>query len=219
MKKDLLILCIVAVILVFIITGTKIQSVDDYYLTHLDEKTDDSETVFLSIECRTLLELTNWNYLDDNLKKHVPEDGVILGLRDGDGNAVFDENGDIAGIEYVLRSKDTSFNILKGCKGINLRRSKDTVFDILDRAVRHNKIKMVHQDAPFNVYNSVYVQEINYLGEFDGGELSGWVYSVNGAFPNYGCSAYIPKNGDRIEWKYTCDLGRDVGMDMGEWQK
>ena len=37
------------------------------------------------------------------------------------------------------------------------------------------------------------------------------MYNVNGWFPNYGCSRYMLKDGDKIEWVYTCDLGADVG--------
>ncbi len=37
------------------------------------------------------------------------------------------------------------------------------------------------------------------------------MYQVNGEFPNYGCSKYKLKDGDRIAWVYTCDLGKDVG--------
>lgn len=40
-------------------------------------------------------------------------------------------------------------------------------------------------------------------------------YSVNGWFPNYGCSRYQLKNGDVVEWCYTCDLGEDLGSGMG----
>lgn len=61
------------------------------------------------------------------------------------------------------------------------------------------------------IYNSAYIEGIGNLYEFDCGELSGWMYKVNGWFPNYGCSRYRLKSGDRVEWVYTCDLGRDVG--------
>ena len=64
------------------------------------------------------------------------------------------------------------------------------------------------------VYNSAYILDVNNLYEFDAGELSGWMYKVNGWFPNYGCSRYQLKPGDAIEWHYSCDLGRDIG---GEW--
>ena len=60
------------------------------------------------------------------------------------------------------------------------------------------------------MYNSNYIQGINNLYEFDCGDLSGWQYIVNGWSPNYGCSRYIVKEGDAIEWRYTCDMGRDL---------
>ena len=42
------------------------------------------------------------------------------------------------------------------------------------------------------------------LYEFDCGSQSGWMYKVNGWFPNYGCSSYKLKDGDAIVWSYTC---------------
>lgn len=60
-------------------------------------------------------------------------------------------------------------------------------------------------------YNSAYVEGINNLYEFDCGQLSGWMYNVNGWFPNYGCSKYTVQDGDVINWVYTCNLGKDVG--------
>lgn len=60
------------------------------------------------------------------------------------------------------------------------------------------------------VYGSAYIKGINNIYEFDAGELSGWMYSVNGVFPNYGCSIYNLNDGDVIQWMYTCDLGKDL---------
>lgn len=87
----------------------------------------------------------------------------------------------------------------------------ESVFDVLLREVQEQKIHMEFSMTP--IYNSNYIEGINNLYEFDGGELSGWMYKVNGWFPNYGCSRYQLKEGDVIEWVYTCDLGRDVGCD------
>jgi hypothetical protein len=87
----------------------------------------------------------------------------------------------------------------------------ESVFDVLLREMKNSKIHMEHEFTP--MYNSAYIEGINNLYEFDGGELSGWVYNVNGWFPNYGCSRYQLKEGDAIEWLYTCDLGRDVGCE------
>ena len=70
---------------------------------------------------------------------------------------------------------------------------------------------MEFEDTP--MYHSAYIEGIGNLYEFDVGELSGWMYSVNGWFPNYGCSRYQLQNGDVICWVYTCDLGKDVGRE------
>ncbi|MEG0377207.1 MAG: DUF4430 domain-containing protein [Eubacterium sp.] len=90
----------------------------------------------------------------------------------------------------------------------------ESVHDVLQRVCRE---KGIHMESTFTpAYNSAYVEGINQLYEFDCGELSGWMYNVNGWFPNYGCSQYSVKNGDVINWVYTCDLGRDVG-DNSMW--
>ncbi len=85
----------------------------------------------------------------------------------------------------------------------------ESVFNVLHREMKKAKIHMEFMNTP--MYNSVYIEGINNLYEFDCGELSGWMYKVNGWFPNYGCSRYQLKEGDIIEWVYTCDLGVDVG--------
>lgn len=87
----------------------------------------------------------------------------------------------------------------------------ENVFNILQRTCKQQKIHMEFQNTP--AYNTAYIEGINNLYEFDVGERSGWLYAVNGWFPNYGCSRYYPQDGDVIEWIYTCDLGADVGAD------
>lgn len=84
----------------------------------------------------------------------------------------------------------------------------ESVFDVLLRETRNNGIHMEFVKSP--IYDSAYIEGIHNLYEFDCGELSGWMYSVNGWFPNYGCSKYVLNDGDRIEWVYTCALGKDV---------
>lgn len=87
----------------------------------------------------------------------------------------------------------------------------ESVFNVLVREMKKNKIHLEFVNTP--IYNSAYIEGINNLYEYDCGELSGWMYKVNGWYPNYGCSRYELKNGDKIEWVYTCDLGKDVGGD------
>lgn len=88
----------------------------------------------------------------------------------------------------------------------------ETVFDVLCRETRNRQIHMESSYTP--VYNSAYIEGINNLYEFDCGEGSGWVYSVNGVYPNYGCSGYKVQPGDSIEWHYTCNYGKDVGAEI-----
>ena len=96
----------------------------------------------------------------------------------------------------------------------DLLSENDTVWDVLQRATKEHKIQIEYQGANENIYNSVYIEGINHLYEFSAGPLSGWMYKVNGVYPNYGCSQYTLQDGDVIEWHYTVDLGRDLGH---EW--
>lgn len=85
----------------------------------------------------------------------------------------------------------------------------ESVYDVLQSVCRSYNIHMESSWTP--LYNSAYIEGINNLYEFDVGEKSGWMYKVNGWFPNYGCSRYQVQNGDTICFVYTCDLGADVG--------
>ncbi|WP_297243719.1 DUF4430 domain-containing protein [uncultured Flavonifractor sp.] len=85
----------------------------------------------------------------------------------------------------------------------------ESVFNVLQRTCKQQKIHMEFEDTP--MYNSAYIEGIHNLYEFDVGELSGWMYSVNDWFPNYGCSRYQLQDGDVVELVYTCDYGADVG--------
>lgn len=85
----------------------------------------------------------------------------------------------------------------------------ESVFNVLQRAMKQNKQHLEFEVTP--LYNSAYIEGICNLYAYDAGDLSGWMYSVNGAFPNYGCSQYVVQAGDVIVWHYTCDLGADLG--------
>lgn len=85
----------------------------------------------------------------------------------------------------------------------------ESVFDILYKAVRAKNMHMEFSDSA--LYGSVYIEGIGNLYEFDCGDLSGWMYSVNGEFPMYGMSQYYPEDRAVIEILYTCNLGRDLG--------
>lgn len=187
MKKDIVLVFALILLVVILVQGVEIQSVEEYYMTHADDITEDSETVYLTIRCDTILD--NYDKLETGLRsdKYVPKDGMILEKK-----------------EYVLRPGDT-------------------VFDILKRATRQNRIQLEYQGQEANQYGTVYIQGINNIYEFSCGELSGWMYTVNQQFPDKGASAYELKDQDSIEWVYSCDLGRDIGVDRkggnNNWNK
>ncbi|MEV5028885.1 DUF4430 domain-containing protein [Paenibacillus sp. LPE1-1-1.1] len=85
----------------------------------------------------------------------------------------------------------------------------DTVLEVLKRTTRKNKIQMEYR----GVKAAAYIEGIDNLYEFDLGAKSGWMYRVNGEFPNKSAGAFKLKDGDVIEWLYTIDLGEDLGAE------
>lgn len=78
----------------------------------------------------------------------------------------------------------------------------ETAYDILAEAARRYNIQMQN--------NGGYIAGIGYLYEYDYGDLSGWIYHINGDAPFVMCSEYKLADGDKIEWLYTCELGNDL---------
>lgn len=61
-----------------------------------------------------------------------------------------------------------------------------------------------------------YITEINGLGTYDGGSMSGWVVTLNDWFTNEGADAYTVSSGklsdgDEIKIMYSLDYGADCG--------
>jgi len=82
----------------------------------------------------------------------------------------------------------------------------ENVLDVLKRITRERKIQMEYSGSG----SFAYVEGINNLYEFDKGPKSGWMYRVNGTFGGKSAGATKIKSGDRIEWLYTLDLGKDL---------
>lgn len=89
----------------------------------------------------------------------------------------------------------TSFTLSEG----------DTVYTLLLQADKAYQLGLDCRGGA-----SPYVAGISHLNEFDFGDLSGWIYHVNGASPSVGCGEYTLNDGDSVQWLYTCDLGRDL---------
>ena len=86
----------------------------------------------------------------------------------------------------------------------------ETAFDVTKRACEAYGLQLEYSWTP--LYNSYYVEGIGHIYEFDCGSESGWMFKVNGWFPNYGPSSYVLADGDVVTWEYTCvGLGADLG--------
>ncbi len=137
---------------------------------------------------------TPQEYYEENLESVTPNSQTVtLCIR---CDEVIDSNKfDKALIEngYIPQN-----GIILPCTEYVLREG-DSVFDILQRAVKHNKIQFEFSGGA----HSAYIEGISHLYEFDCGNGSGWTYAVNGKTPNYGISKYKPKDNDKIELIYV----------------
>lgn len=84
-----------------------------------------------------------------------------------------------------------------------------SAFDALN-AAREQRVRVDYSGSAYGAY----IRSIGYICEFGFGETSGWMYRVNGEFPEVSASGYRLSEGDVVEFVYTCDLGRDVGDDF-----
>ena len=82
-----------------------------------------------------------------------------------------------------------------------------SAFDALTAAAREQRVRVDYTGSAWGTY----VRGIGYIYEFGFGELSGWMYRVNGEFPEMSASDFTLSEGDKVEFVYTCDIGRDVG--------
>ena len=115
LRKDILLSAIILAAVLLVVQGTKFQTVDEYYRTHIDDITSDTPTVTISILCGTLLD--KYDSLPPELQdeKYVPRDGVILPptkVRLRDGDSVFDV------LNRITREKRIQFDYQDASLGI-----------------------------------------------------------------------------------------------------
>lgn len=114
------------------------------------------------------------------------------------------------GTQATISVKDPQGQTYYSEKALDITLGKDTAFSLLQKTGLNYKYNYHPK------YEGVYVSSIEGLAEFDGGPNSGWMYRVNGDFPNYSASLYTLKKGDKVEWLYTRDLGKDLGAKIEE---
>lgn len=223
------------------ITELKAESFDDFVLTQAMKSDSSGKLCFTAKELKKVQD-TRTAEKEKAQEAAAQEDALYKEIMSSDGSST---SGSVAKSTSGKSGKNGSSSNIKTCtiqircdtilknmsdlkagkskyvpaNGVILATSKvefadgETVFDVLKRACSYTGIQLEYSYTP--MYGSYYVEGINHLYEFDCGSQSGWMYKVNGWFPNYGCSSYKLKNGDAIVWTYTCKgLGADVGGGM-----
>lgn len=145
--------------------------------------TEKVSVCYVTIVCTTIN--NNLNMLKDSKKPFVPSDGIIL-------------------MEAPIEVKDgdTAFEIIK-------KACKENTCKAKCKYCQKGGIQIEYTYTP--AFDNYYIEGIHQIYEKDCGSASGWMYSVNGVFPNVGASSYEIKQGDKIIFAYTCDMGDDIG--------
>lgn len=91
----------------------------------------------------------------------------------------------------------------------------ETVLDALNRITKE---KGIHRDVTGGG-SSAYVKGLANVYEFDRGQGSGWMYRINGVFPDRGVGAVKIQPGDNIEFLYTLDLGKDLNANLQPYRR
>lgn len=138
---------------------------------------------YITIICSTI------NNNIDNLKKEkqpfVPDDGILL-----------------KDVIVEINDGDTAFDVIK-------KACKENTCIAKCKYCQKNGIQIDYTYTP--AFDTYYIKGIHQIYEKDCGMQSGWMYSVNGVFPNVGSSSYEVKSEDKIVFAYTCDMGQDIG--------
>jgi len=93
--------------------------------------------------------------------------------------------------------------VIASSNSVVIEKGKTTAMDVLKTVLDEAGIDYV-------IKGNHYVSEIAGLGEFDEGENSGWLYSVNGVTPpTTAASEYELEAGDAVVWYYTLDYTKD----------
>lgn len=97
----------------------------------------------------------------------------------------------------------------------------ESAFDVIKKACEENactdnckycKASGVQIEYTYTpAFNNYYIEGIHQIYEKDCGTQSGWMYSVNGVFPDVDTSSYSVSPGDVIVFSFTCNMGEDIG--------
>lgn len=135
------------------------------------------------IECNTIYD--NLSKLKEGKKDFLPSSGVIL------------DN-----VEVELSGGESAFDVIK-------KACEENVCTDNCKYCKANGVQIEYTYTP--AFNNYYIEGIHQIYEKDCGTQSGWMYSVNGNFPDEGSSSYSVSPDDVIVFSFTCNMGEDIG--------
>lgn len=163
-------------------------------------------------------------YCDHSYKVYcrIPDDGETI------GQITFSIDANVLGLGYII--EPVTVDIIQGESGADLllRVLDEYGFDYsyngttdigfyLSRLKKNGIAQNV--DIPQELIDFIDADGLewkdqhsaNSLGEFDYCQGSGWMYRINGFYPNYGFSDTVFKDGDVVELRFTLAYGKDIG--------
>lgn len=86
-----------------------------------------------------------------------------------------------------------------------------TAISVTTGATAWTALQTAMDSAGISYENSsgTYITEVNGLAEMDNGPLSGWLYMVNGKYPEYAMNEYTLSSGDAVVLHYTDDYTQE----------
>ena len=135
------------------------------------------------IECGTIYD--NIGKLKSGKKAFLPANGIIL------------DN-----VQVELNGGESAFDVIK-------KACEENVCTDGCQYCRASGVQIEYTYTP--AFNNYYIEGIHQIYEKDCGTQSGWMYSVNGVFPDEGTSSYTVSPGDVIVFSFTCNVGEDIG--------
>ena len=127
------------------------------------------------------------------------------------GDSAHENTEDASGTVHTLRAGNLKPWVARTAYSVT---ENTTVKDVLQTAAEANKITLqAKPKTKYGYYLEGMTKNGEYLGEFTNGNLSGWMYTVNGSHPKVSMGEYFVKNGDNIIVHYTDDYTKEEGSE------
>ena len=94
-------------------------------------------------------------------------------------------------------------------------RINSTVWDLMQQVQKNanGKVKFLARDSQYGTYVYGVTYDGITLSEFDNGNLSGWMYTLNGKHPEVGVAAQFLNDKDAVVFHYTDDYTKEEGSE------